>query len=100
MTMADETIEFLNADGSPGGRLSKAKYEAVRRALLEAIPKDGEGVPFRELAGHVQRSVPEEMLPAKGSASWLATTVKLDLEARGVIERVAGSKPQRVRRVG
>jgi len=94
-----DTIEILNSDGSPGGRLARDKYDAVKKVLLDVIPKNAEGVPFRELAGHVQRALPRAMLPAKGSASWLATTVKLDLEGRGVLERIPGSKPQRLRRV-
>ena len=32
-----------------------------------------------------------------GSISWYATTVKLDLEERKVVERVPGKKPQRLR---
>lgn len=100
--MADEhkteTVEYLNSDGSPGGRLDRAKYQAVRAVLLDVIPADDEGVPYAELAAHVQERVPAEMLPAKGSASWLATTVKLDLEGRRVIERVPGSAPQRLRK--
>jgi len=33
-----------------------------------------------------------------GSTGWYTTTVKLDLEAKGEIERVPGSTPQRLRR--
>jgi hypothetical protein len=41
----------------------------------------------------------EHMLMGKleGSISWYATMVKLDLEARGEIERIPGSSPQRIR---
>ncbi|MCZ7544494.1 MAG: hypothetical protein M5R40_13685 [Anaerolineae bacterium] len=35
-----------------------------------------------------------------GSVGWHVTTVKLDLEARGLIERVPQSRPQRLRRAG
>jgi hypothetical protein len=34
---------------------------------------------------------------SEGSISWYVTTVKLDLEARGLIARVPGSHPQRLR---
>lgn len=34
-----------------------------------------------------------------GSASRYTTSVKLGLEVRGVIERIPGAKPQRLRRV-
>jgi hypothetical protein len=36
----------------------------------------------------------------EGSVSWYVTTVKLDLETRGVVERVPGQKPQRLRLAG
>ncbi len=32
-----------------------------------------------------------------GSIPWYVTTVKLDLEARGILERVPGKGPQRLR---
>lgn len=93
------TIAILNSDGSPGGRLSKDKYDAVKKVLLTVTPRSADGIAFRDLAKHVQRALPTSMLPAKGSASWLATTVKLDLEGRGLIERIPGVTPQRLRRV-
>ena len=34
-----------------------------------------------------------------GSITWYVTTVKLDLEARGLIERIPRSSPQRLRLV-
>ena len=34
-----------------------------------------------------------------GSINWYVTTVKLDLEARGVVERIPGKSPQRLRLV-
>ena len=35
-----------------------------------------------------------------GSVSWYTTTVKLDMEVKREIERVPGSKPQRLRSTG
>jgi hypothetical protein len=35
----------------------------------------------------------------EGSVGWYYTTVKLDLEARKLIERIPGSKPQIIRLV-
>jgi len=85
--------------GKGGTRVSKAKYDAVRKALLSVVPKKKEGIPFSDLAKLVAPKLPKEMRPTKGSASWLTVVVKLDLEARGVLQRVEGAKPQRVRRV-
>ncbi len=36
----------------------------------------------------------------EGSVGWYATTVKLDLEARGLIERMPGESPQVLRLTG
>ena len=33
----------------------------------------------------------------EGSVMWYVTTVKLDLEARGVVKRVQNSRPQLIR---
>ena len=85
--------------GAGGTRLSVAKYEAVKKAVLAVVPKNKKGIRFKDLPKAVAKRVPKDMLPQKGSASWLATTVKLDLEARGLIERIPGETPQRLRRL-
>jgi hypothetical protein len=79
-------------------RIDRAVYGAFRQAILEAVPASGDGLPFRELAPRVASLLPRTAREQIGSVSWYATTVKLDLEARGEIERVPGSRPQRLRR--
>lgn len=78
--------------------IRKEKYDAVREAIMAALPAKGAGLTIKELSHAVGAELPREMLPASGSAMWLTMTVKLDLECRGEIERVPGSKPQRLRR--
>lgn len=100
MASATDTILTKTVTPGKGGtRIQRSKYEATKKALLKVIPKHREGILFRDLPRLVGPLLPQEMLTAKGSASWLVTVVKLDLEARGLIERVAGSGPQRVRRI-
>jgi hypothetical protein len=84
--------------GVDGLRISREKYDAVRAAILETVPCDAEGIRFKDLPKEVARRVPNGLFPKKGSASWYTTVVKLDLEARGLIERIPGSNPQRLRR--
>ena len=91
--------EALHPDPDKSGtRVRTDAYEAYRRALLKVIPKDRSGVPFMQLGEVVVEHLPEEI---RGTTRplWWVTTVKLDLEARGLIERVPKSSPQRVRRV-
>ena len=82
-----------------GTRVRKDVYDAVTKALLAVIPKRKSGVAFQDLPRLVAPRVKDLDLPAKGSVSWYVTTLKLDLEARGRIERVPGVRPQHLRRV-
>lgn len=100
MPKNSKTFETLNVNkGSGGTRVDKDKYEVVKRAILAAVPKNREGILFKDLPRLVAERLPEKIGPARGSVSWYTTTVKLDLEARGLIERIPKSSPQRLRRV-
>ncbi|MFG0284521.1 MAG: DUF6958 family protein [Phycisphaerales bacterium JB039] len=92
-----QMIEALHPGGKSPTRVNKPAYEAFRRAILRVVPRSHEGVAFRELPDLVTVHLPEDYR-RKFSVMWWTTTVKLDLEARGLIERVPGATPQRVRR--
>jgi len=94
----DEKFQLIHPQGKPAPRIARWKYEALRTALLEVIPSDKEGIPFDGLADRVEAQLPHKDAALIGSISWFMTHVKLDLEARGEIERVPGSSPQRLRR--
>ena len=97
MPKAEERIKTLNPDPEKSGtRISRAKYEAVRRAILKVVPAAGDGLPFKELPSRVRNELPKRDLATLGSVSWYTTTVKLDLEARGELKRVPGARPQRL----
>lgn len=97
--MSKEMIEGLHPDPTKQGtRMTKANYEAYRTALLEVIPANEEGVYYSDLTKLVEPFVPAEIY-ANTSPGWWVTSVKLDLEARKIIERVEGKGKQRIRRV-
>ncbi len=81
--------------GKQGVRISQAKYEAVREAILESLQANSE-MTFTELTNVVQQRLASTF---EGSISWYVTTVKLDLEARNEIRRVPRTRPQRLRLV-
>ena len=90
----------MNYTSGKGGRSINAEiYDASKRAILESVPKGKEGITFPELLAEVSRRVPKRLFAGK-SVAWYATTVKLDLEARGLIARVPGARPQRLVRNG
>lgn len=79
-----------------GTRIDGAVYEAVKQAILEASKDMGEaGVAFSELPDEVARRTDPDLWTDR-SVGWYTTTVKLDLEARGLIRRSNGRSPQRV----
>ena len=84
--------------GKQGTHIAKWRYDTVRRAILKAVPRNSTGVRFGDLPGLVGKTLPARERDELGSVSWFTTTVKLDLEVRGEIERVPGSKPQHLRR--
>lgn len=94
-----ETRNVNYAKGAGGTRIEAAKYEAVKRAILKAVPRSARGIEFLDLIDAVKEHLPGGKIPGGGSIPWYVTTVKLDLEARGLIERAEGSKPQRLRRI-
>ena len=81
--------------GKSGVSISKQKYDVMRAAILKALEEEDEPT-FHELGDAVGNQLEGNF---DGSIGWYYTTVKLDLEARGVIERVKGSRPQRLRLV-
>lgn len=86
-----ERFQTLHPDENKSGvNIDRDKYELVKNAILDAVEARGQ-VPFRELSDEVAKRLPETF---DGSAGWYTTTVKLDLEARGLIERLPGKSPQ------
>lgn len=85
--------------GKQTTRIDRWKYDTVRAAILQVLPKNKQGVEFRELPKLVKGALSAADRKRLGSVPWYTTTVKLDLEVRGEIERVPGASPQRLRRV-
>ena len=90
-----EKIMTLHPAGKQGVNIDKRKYDMVRQAVEEALQAQP-GATFSELTDAVGQRIGDVF---DGSVGWYVTSVKLDLEARGVLERVDGRSPQRLRLV-
>lgn len=99
MSNEDKVLVETPTPGKQPTRIDRWKYDLVRSAILSAVPSDEHGLEFNELPQLVEAQISENDLKKLGSVSWYTTTVKLDMEVKGEIERVPGSKPQRLRRV-
>lgn len=98
MPKADDKIEIENI-ASPGHtyRVDKAKYLAMKTALLKALPGKAPGLTVAEAKAKVLPLLPQDLFPGGDKAGWWLKAAQLDLEAKGEIEREA-TKPLRLRK--
>jgi len=77
----------MHPQGKRGVNISKSTYETMKKTILEILGK-------AELTHAELTTAVEKKLKGKfdGSIPWYMEGTKLDLEARGAIERVPGEK--------
>ena len=87
--MAEEKILTKHPLGKSGKNISKQKYDTLKGAILTALKTKelNHTQLFNELNNRLRSRF-------SGNISWYGETVKLDLEARKIIERTS-SKPQK-----
>ena len=88
-----DMIRTLHPEKKQGVNISRAKYELIRTTILSVLNTQKE-MTFMNLSRAVEKEVNGNF---EGSVMWYVTTVKLDLEARGVVKRVPNSRPQLIR---
>jgi hypothetical protein len=89
--MAEEKILTKHPLGKSGKNISKQKYDRLKGAILWALKT--KELTHAELFKHLNKGLKGKF---SGNISWYGETVKLDLEARKIIERTS-SKPQKYR---
>lgn len=89
----EERIATRHPQGKSGVNISKAKYDLIRDEIVHHLGINGE-MTFTDLTEAVEGGLAGRF---DGSIPWYVTTVKLDLEARGVIGRILKTTPQRLR---
>ena len=77
--------------GKTGRNIDRQKYDELKKAILSALRTND--LTHSELFSLINRNLKGKF---SGNISWYGETVKLDLEARKIIERTA-SKPQKYR---
>lgn len=95
-----EKIEVENVN-HPGlvERVDAAKYAAMRHAILAAMPQGGAAMTAKQMRAALEPHLDEALFPGGAKAGWWLKCVQLDLEAKGILERLA-TKPLSFRRVG
>jgi Family of unknown function (DUF6958) len=87
--MVEEKILTLHPQGKAGRKISKEKYDMMKKTILEVLR--GKELSHAELFAQIEKSLKNKF---QGNIGWYAETVQLDLEARKIIERTA-DKPQK-----
>ncbi|GAB3341305.1 hypothetical protein GCM10027429_29490 [Marivirga atlantica] len=88
-----EKIMTLHPEGKQGVNISKRKYELVKEFIIATLSKN-ESITFKQLTVLANQELNEAF---DGKVTWYLVTVKLDLEARAIIERIPNSSPQELR---
>jgi hypothetical protein len=72
-------------------------YEAMRKALLKALPRTSPGMTYGEMSTAVRKLLSEDIFPGGERAGWWLKCVQLDLEAKAIVVREK-TRPLRWRR--
>ena len=89
--MTEEKILTKHPLGKSGKNISKETYDLFKGAIVSTLK--GKELTHGELFDRLNRDLKNTF---SGTVSWYAETVKLDLEARKVIERT-DARPQKYR---
>jgi Family of unknown function (DUF6958) len=92
--MKEEKILTKHPLGKSGKNIDKQKYETLKKTILSALRS--KELTHTELFDRLNQSLKSKF---SGNVSWYAETVKLDLEARKIVERTS-AKPQKYRLKG
>lgn len=100
MDQEDRIACYTPTKGREGAtRIPRWKYDCVRRAILNILDESEDGqVLFKDLAAHVGEVLTSNQLAKLGSLGWHVTTVKLNMEVEGELERVPRKSPQTLRK--
>ncbi len=92
----DEKIEIENIN-VPGRveRVNRAKYLAMKEALLAVLPNASPGMTAAETKAALLPLLPQSLYPEGATAMWWLKAVQLDLEAKGTVQR-ENTKPLRL----
>lgn len=79
-------IENINCPGQTSN-VDAVKYHAMRKVLLQVLPKKPPGLTQSEMQEAIVPVLPQELWPQGQKSKWWAKTVQLDLEAKGLLTR-------------
>ena len=89
----EEKIMTLHPQGKNGVNILKRRYDQIKVFILQTIEENNE-ISFEDLTDLAVKNLTNKF---DGKVIWYIVTVKLDLEARGIIERIPKKSPHELR---
>ena len=89
----EEKIMTLHPQGKSGVHILKRRYDVIKDFILDTVEKSGD-ISYGDLSDMAVEALAETF---DGKVVWYVVSVKLDLEARGIIERIPKTSPHRIR---
>jgi hypothetical protein len=68
-----------------------AMYEAMKRAYLAVLPPEPPGLTIAEIRPRLEAALPDDLYPGGAKVGWWSKAVQMDLEAKGIVNRIKGS---------
>lgn len=91
--MTEEKILTLHPQGKKGVNILKTKYNTIKDFILNTI-KEHKVITYEKVSDLAIAKLSETF---EGKVVWYVVTIKLDLEARGLIERIPKTSPHQLR---
>tara|TARA_R100000935_G_scaffold57075_2_gene90201 strand:+ start:3970 stop:4257 length:288 start_codon:yes stop_codon:yes gene_type:complete len=88
----ENKIQLKHPTGKKAIRMDQGKYDLLKKAILNYLKNAGEST-HREILNAIEEDFRKTKMKFEGSLKWHMEWVKLDLEARKEINRIAGSSP-------
>lgn len=83
----------LHPAGKKGTNILRRRYDLIRDYIVKTVEKEGE-ITFEDLSDRAVEDLSESF---DGKVLWYVVTIKLDLEARDILERIPKTSPHALR---
>ena len=91
--MLEDKILTLHPQGKKGVNIAKHKYDQIKDYIIKRLNEIPE-ITFDQLSDDALKDLEKSF---DGKVLWYLVTVKLDLEARQIIERIPRTSPHQLR---
>ena len=88
-----QKILTLHPQGKKGVNILKRRYDTIKNFIIDTVENHKE-ITYEDLTDLAVEKLSKSF---DGKVVWYIVTVKLDLEARGLIERIPKTSPHKLR---